>query len=208
METIYKSKWKRTEDFFNRCFERFGSMNKNDYEVELFHLMLQNEYSNASDHYLSTLLKMPLTKVRRLRYEVDSQYPPKAEQFKHDFYEIVNNKAFKSDNQGNLLVAVNNKALREYLSEQIEAAGSFFDSSFSNNIIRLTPTDFLLLIAGFEKKEEIVKKVKQSIEHHAKELPKDVWEEGALLLKSIFKDVTNPIAPNIADYLLKKIENV
>ena len=208
METIYKSKWKRTEDFFNRCFERFGSMDKNDYEVELFHLMLQNEYSNASDHYLSTLLKMPLTKVRRLRYEVDLQYPPKAEQFKHDFYEIVNNKAFKSDNQGNLLVAVNNKALREYLSEQIEAAGSFFDSSFSNNIIRLTPTDFLLLIAGFEKKEEIVKKVKQSIEHHAKELPKDVWEEGALLLKSIFKDVTNPIAPNIADYLLKKIENV
>ena len=31
-------------EFLGKCIERFGSMNKNDYEVALFHLLMKNEF--------------------------------------------------------------------------------------------------------------------------------------------------------------------
>lgn len=38
------------------CLDRFGSMNKNDYEVALFNLMLKCGYNTKSDFELSGIM--------------------------------------------------------------------------------------------------------------------------------------------------------
>ena len=207
MEKISVREWKHLDEFVQLCFEPFGSMTKNDYEVELMHLLLENGNEEKSDHYLSTRLRMPISKVKRLRYEVDLRYPKDDENYYKDaFYRIVKDSSFKTDNSGNILFSVNNKALREFLSDKLEQSGSFFDSSFVSNIIRVTPADFLILIADFEKKDTLVKRVKESIAQNNKDLPKDLTEEGLELIESLFKDATSHIAPHLTKYFLNKIK--
>ena len=206
MEKISAKEWQHLDEFVQLCFDRFGSMTKNDYEVELMHLLLENENDEKSDHFLSMQLRMPISKVKRLRYEVDLHYPKNVDYYKQAFYHIVKNSSFKTDNNGNILFSVNNKALREYLGDKLEQAGSFFDSSFVSNIIRITPTDLLLLIAEFEEEKKLVNHVKDSIAKNNKELPKDLSEKGASLLKATFKDLASHIAPNVVKYLLEELE--
>lgn len=194
-------KWKEVDTFLQRCFERFGSMNKNDYEVELMYLYLNNEGKDKSDHFISTYLKMPISKVKRLRYEVDLQHPKDKDLYKNEFYTIVTTKTFKIDNQGNILIAVNNKALREYLSELIEEKGSFFDCNFTGNIIKLTPADLVLLIADFEDKTEIAKRATKCIATNSKGLPQDGLAEITSFLQAVFKDAVGAFAPNVVNYL-------
>lgn len=207
MDTTLITDKKSVELFIKRCFERFGSMNKNDYEVELMYLLLNNCNEDSSDHALSTQLKIPISKVKRLRYEADLQHPKDSNYYKSEFYKIINTTSFKTDNNGNLMFSVKNKALREYLNDCIEKAGSFFDSSFVGDIIKLTPTDFFLLIAGFENKEELVKRIKESISQNKRDLPKDLAEKGVELLKATLKDVTNNFAPNVTNFIIESIEN-
>lgn len=195
------------EEFFQRCFERFGAMNKNDYEVELMFLLLENGFEDKSDRELSIFLRIPVAKVKRLRYEADLQHPKTPEYYKAAFYKILTITAFKTDNNGNIMFAVNNKALREYLSECIEKAGSFFDSSFAGNIVKLTPTDLLLLIAEFENNRDLVNKVKESIAQHQRELPKSLSETSRKFIEATFKDVARLAAPNVAKWLWESLEN-
>ena len=75
MQNVDLTKLNKKDEFIRTCLERFGSMNKNDYEVELFYLLQQSEYGNKSDHALSTMMQIPLTKVRRLRYEANLKHP-------------------------------------------------------------------------------------------------------------------------------------
>ncbi len=201
-------KWKEVDTFLQRCFERFGSMNKNDYEVELMYLYLNNEGKDKSDHFISTYLKMPISKVKRLRYEVDLQHPKDKDFYKNEFYTIVTTKTFKNDNQGNILIAVNNKALREYLSELIEEKGSFFDCNFTGNIIKLTPIDLVLLIADFEDKKNISERAAKCIAENSKGLPQDGWADASDFLKSVFKDAAMAVAPNVITFLINYFNTV
>ena len=54
----------------------FGSMNKNDFEVFIFHWLINNktECKGKSDFVISQCLKIPESKVARLRYEAGLKY--------------------------------------------------------------------------------------------------------------------------------------
>ena len=69
MNNLNFSKLKGADAFFQKCITSFGSMNKNDYEVELLHLLFENGWKNKSDFEVSVDLKIPESKVKRLRYE-------------------------------------------------------------------------------------------------------------------------------------------
>ena len=48
----------------------FGSMNKNDFEVFIFGQMLEMpSYKGKTNYELSLLLRIPESKIKRLRYE-------------------------------------------------------------------------------------------------------------------------------------------
>ena len=125
---------KGKEEFVRNCFLRFGSMNKNDYEVELMHLVLLNGYADEADNLLSRKLRIPISKVKRLRYEVDLRYPRGDDAFRDAFYSVLKKSTFKRD--GNrILFSIPNKSLREHLNEMLEKHGSYYDSSFNSNIV-------------------------------------------------------------------------
>ena len=183
--------WEYKDDFIKTCFQRFGSMNKNDYEVELMYLVLRNGYYDKSDHLLSRELQIPISKVRRLRYEVDLRYPKEDNEYKDAFYEALQNTTYKQI--GELIqFSITSKALREYLSEQLEKAGSYFDSSFNSNIIKLTATDLLLVISGFEKNgnpeaESLEEQIRRRLKDQSKEFPKDFTQHATNLIKEVVK---------------------
>ena len=59
------------EDYVNH---RFGSMNKNDFEVLIFNAILNSDLEETSNYKLSRILKIPESKVKRLKYEADLVY--------------------------------------------------------------------------------------------------------------------------------------
>ncbi len=153
---------KKKDEFLIRCFERFGSMNKNDYEVELMHLLLENDFAGKSDYFISTQLQIPVSKVKRLRYEADLKHPKGAEDYKQLFLQTLQTASFKED--GHLIqFAIHDKSLREYLSSQLEAAGSYYDTSFNSDIVKMTPADFLILITDMEGEHGLKMRVIESL---------------------------------------------
>lgn len=59
----------------------FGSMNKNEFEVWIFHYLLSNRFINENNYDISIQLRIPETKVKRLRYEAELKYgDPKDEE--------------------------------------------------------------------------------------------------------------------------------
>lgn len=176
------NQWKQKDAFLKKCFLPFGSMNKNDYEVELMHLLLLNGYEDKSDHLLSRKLQIPISKVRRLRYEVDLRYPRDNDEIKKAFYNVLKSTTYKE--VGDLIqFSIQNKSLREYLSERLELEGSYYDSSFNSNIVRITATDLLLLIADFEQKKELKKNIHEKLKNNSKEFPKEMIEQAVTIVK-------------------------
>ena len=63
--------FKDAESFLEYCTQHFGRLNKKDYELAVFHLLLQNELKDCSDFAISRKLKITEAKVKQLRYEVN-----------------------------------------------------------------------------------------------------------------------------------------
>ena len=55
----------------------FGTMNKNDFEVWIFHYLLEHELQGKKNYEISIALKIPESKVKRLRYEAELKYSNK-----------------------------------------------------------------------------------------------------------------------------------
>ena len=194
--------WKAKDDFINHCFDRFGSMNKNDYEVELMHLILQNGYEDASDNSLSRLLQIPISKIKRLRYEVDLHYPKTDDDYKDDFYNILERSTFKRDGHF-IQFSIPNKALREHLSEMLENEGSYYDSSFNTNIVKITANDLLLILSKFEKEEELKKEIIKSIHSQDKNISDGFRQKCETFLRSAFPQLLGIVSSQLLAMLTK-----
>ena len=65
-------------DWLKKYLERgFGSMNKNDFEVFIFSELLKSKLKSMSNFDISVCLKIPESKVKRLKYEASLRYPEK-----------------------------------------------------------------------------------------------------------------------------------
>lgn len=195
--------------FIHECIDRFGHMNKKDYEVALFHLLLQNGYDELSDFSISRKLRIPESRVRSLRYETDLVYNSSKDSnlYKQEFYHILKNGTFKPTNDNKMQFAVKNKMLRLYILDKLESYGSFADSSFNSNIVIVTASDVLILLADFEQKDQLQKDIKEQLKKQGKLLPKDFSEKLLDGLKAIAKDVGKHIAPNVTKWLSDWLEN-
>ena len=202
------SKFNGTDKFFNACFYRFGSMNKNDYEVALFHLLLLNGYGGKSDFDLSVMLQIPESKVKRLRYE-ESLVFPKASNSADSYYmdelaEMLTNRKYRIHND-RIQFAISDKHFRLYINDILMKSGRFADSSFNSNIVSLTVADLLYLLekCGI-KSSDNVRKIRIDIEKGEKEFEKSIIESlqdlSVEALKEIFRTV-------MSDKLIDKLED-
>ncbi len=211
--------WDNMEKFVETCVRRFGSMNKNDYEIELFHLMMQqSELKNYSDFQISLCLQIPESKVKRLRYECDLRYPRYADDvaYKNELATLIVNRQFRVQNE-RIQFAISDKMLKLYINNLLMSDGRFLDTSFNNNIISITPDDLLFILEQLDaKSKDSIQKIRNSIKSGEKDLPKKMSEAIKDLLvktsKSVIKKFTteelSDALSTFCDAMIDKIQEI
>lgn len=200
--------WDCMEMFVETCIRRFGTMNKNDYEVELFHLMMQqNSFKDLTDFQISILLQIPESKVKRMRYESDLRYPQYQDDkaFKAKLANLILQCKFRVHND-RIQFAINDKMLKLYINNLLMGDGRFLDTSFNANIISITAEDLLFILEQLDEKNDgTITKIRESLKEGKKDLPKTIMGALSDLLKNapkeyIAKATTTQIADDICGF--------
>lgn len=208
---MMKQKSEKTLDqAIEKYLERgFGSMNKNDFEVYVFNHLVGSSMQGLSDNAISRRLRIPESKVKRLRYEADLNYQQDSdEDYKARFYDVLKNRVYKSDASGRIQFSIKDKALRLYLEDRLESMGRFADSSFNSNIVTLTASDLMALLAEFEGKQEVVEYIKRSLKENDEGLPQTAKEKCMDGMEALVRDLGDRVAPHVTNFLINFSKNL
>ena len=114
----------------------FGSMTKNDFEVWIFYQLLCGELRGKSNREISIALRIPDTKVKRLRYEADLKWgSPNDDSAYHDALVNVIEKARLVKDKTQILLVIEDTALLKYLDAKMKNANVAWDKSFNSENI-------------------------------------------------------------------------
>lgn len=186
----------------------FGSMNKNDFEVYIFNECINNieKYVGKSDYELSIMLRIPKLKVKRLRYEADLKYNANKD-FKKQFYNLLNNRVYKIGDNQTIQFLIKDKSLRLYLEDLLDQFGSFADSSFNSDIVKLKASDFLTILSVFEDKDDIIKYIKNKIENSEEKFHEDGKDIAIEGFNALIDDLAIKFdIPNLVSFLRKHVK--
>lgn len=190
------------EKVLNLYLERgFGSMNKNDFEVFIFSQLLDKRFLGYNDYKISIELKIPISKIRRLRYEASLKYPTQTD-FKILFVEAM--KGARYDNEKNKVIefSIENISLRQYLRNMLMQDGRFFDSSFNSEIVKISYKDFLYLLENICMDKKAEKEIKNVIDKNS---DKDIPHYIAMAVGAIAKGVGGETLKEIVDVSIKEL---
>lgn len=155
-------------DFLTTYLKKgFGSMTKNDLEVWVFNELLKDpEKTNYSDYDFSIELRIPQTKVKRLRYEAGLVYNTKnAEEYNKEFLLLLRKAKVKSTNAELIQFAMEDKGLYLYIDSILKKGGRFSDRSHNNEIMQISRNDLVYLLENClipkEEQEEILRKCEE-----------------------------------------------
>lgn len=194
--------WKLRDEVLKELIEHFGSMNKNDYELALFHLLLENEFATLSDYEISVCMKIPESKVKRLRYEVKLRYSDNSviEKYKNELSKLLLSRKYRIHND-RIQFAISDKMFRLFLNDLLMKDGRFADTSFNVNVVSMTADDLLFLISEINAESgKLIKKMKSDFKDKETELPKGVIES----LVSIGKETVMTVVEKATTELLAK----
>lgn len=148
------------------CTEQgFGSMNKNDFEVFLFNEWLK-KHSELSDYAISRQLRIPESKVKRLRYEAAIVYAvdDNRAQLIQEFLADLKLAKYRNDD-GKIRFLVHNKIVRQFINDILEQDGRFLDSSLTSSTVSMSVDDFIYTMDQISSnpidKEKIIKEAKK-----------------------------------------------
>ena len=140
---------KLIEDYLDKGF---GSMNKNDFEVAIFNEILkEHTYASYSDFDFSRKLKIPETKVKRLRYEAELKFGKP--NYRRKFWEIIL-KMKMPENSEMVQLLIPDKSLREYVDDIMRKSNVITDGSFNSDILKINLTDLCSLIEEMFTEDE------------------------------------------------------
>ena len=155
-------------DFLTTYLKKgFGSMTKNDLEVWVFNELLKDpEKTNYSDYDFSIELRIPQTKVKRLRYEAGLVYNTKnAEEYNREFLLLLRKAKVKSTNAELIQFSMEDKGLYLYIDSILKKGGRFSDRSHNNEIMQISRNDLVYLLENClipqEEQEEILRKCEE-----------------------------------------------
>lgn len=180
------------DQYLNRGF---GTMNKNDFEVWIFHYLMQHQLQGKTNYEISVALKIPEQRVKRLRYESELKYPSTTDEDRRlMLIEAISRAKYRQVKDGQIVFALNDKMLRSYLENQLINDGRFYDSSFMSNIIVLSVSDFLFVLSSImlteSDQQEIIKQVKKNLKESQK-------------LPASFKELSGDMATEFCKKLLE-----
>lgn len=144
----------------------FGSMNKNDFEVWIFNYLLHNQLLGKSDYEISIYLRMPESKIRRMRYEAALKYPDERNYAK-EFDKVLHRVKFRKGSSTMIQFVIEDTSLRKYIDNMLKKDGRYSVSSFNTEIVKLDIDDLEYLLQelyGKEYVESILKKASKALE--------------------------------------------
>ena len=160
----------------------FGSMNKNDFEVFIFDWLIEHNFSNQNDYQLSIALRLPISKIKRLRYESSLRYPKQID-YKYLFVLAMKGARYEKDH---IVFSIENISMRQYLRNLLMQRGNFYDSSFNSDIVKVSEKDFLCLLEdiclGDSEKKAITTTINKNSD---KDVPHMIVKAVAAIAKSI-----------------------
>ncbi len=125
----------------------FGSMNKNDFEVWIFNYLLQHKLKGKGNYAISIELRMPESKVKRLKYEARLKYgDTKDANIYAEELESLLSKAQLKKNGTCVQFVVEDIQLRKYLDSLLKQDGRFSDTSFNTEIVSIDADDLEFLM--------------------------------------------------------------
>jgi len=147
------------EEFLTAYTDRgFGSLSKREIDVLLMHLLMKySDVSSKSNHRLSIDFLISPTKIKNLRYEAKLKYSRVDNSFKTEFFQLLGKVKFKQQqNDIWIMLSVEDELLKQYIQAKIKEKGSFTDSSFNSEIVKVELNDFVnLLDELFDESEKI-----------------------------------------------------
>lgn len=193
----------------------FGSMNKNDFEVFVFHWLINNktECKGKSDFVISQCLKIPESKVARLRYEAGLKYTnPNPDMYREELKMALKKaKCQQGTAEGKITMSISDKLLRQYLSNLLMEDGRFLDGSFNSNIVTMSAGNFVFVIESLfldeKDRKALIAEAKKDIKE-GKQMPKTVAESLKQLGISLSKSVLEKIIGSSADTLVETIKDL
>lgn len=169
-------------DIINEYVNRgFGSMTKNDFEVWIFHQLLCGQLHGKTNREISITLRIPDSKVKRLRYEADLKWgSPNDESTYHNALTDVINKARLVRGRTQILLVIEDTALLKYLDAKMKSANVSWDRSFNSENIYI----------DFEQYETFCKEVLTKEYHETIEFLKKRFKDIPTIVK-FFKELGN-----------------
>lgn len=160
----------------------FGSMNKNDFEVAIFNYLLESGWSAKTNRAISLELKIPETKVKRLRYEAELKYGENTDdEFNTRLEKVLENANFKHDGK-KLVFVMENQMLRNYLDGKLKEMGNFSDRSFNSEVVSIDAKDFIELLKQLNFGKNVIKKAKNiSLMNSLKEIVNNCAEMATII---------------------------
>ena len=183
-------------DWLDKYLERgFGSMNKNDFEVFIFSELLKSKLKSKSNFDISVYLKIPESKVKRLKYEASLRYPENELNLKEYAKKALENVTIESNH---IRFSVEDIMLKSYISSIMKKKGKTCDSSFEQEIIVIRTEDYEILITelyGEKATAKYLKDIQKKINND-----KATWAD---ILKQIAISTVVNIVPNVIINLIK-----
>jgi len=146
-------------EYLNRGF---GSMSKRDIDVLVMYLLMDlTDLNDESNFNLSIKLKLTETKIKNLKYEANLKYSKSLEdKIKNEFLELLGKAKLQVIGKETWIsIVVEDTFLRSAIKAKVKENGSFTDSSFNSEIVKIGTDDFAYLMDVFSDPEE--KKITQ-----------------------------------------------
>lgn len=193
--------------FFEEIRKRgFGSMNKTDYEIFIFNELLQSEFKDKSDHYISINLRISEAKVKKLRYEANLRYSKNIEdEAMLDFFNAL--KKIKVENiDKTIKFSLENISTRKYIDSLLKSDGRYSDSSFNSEIVTLSIDNYKYLLNKLGNLDIETNYLDTSIKNLLRQKQKQLTIEGVL---SLAKDLGGAIfTKGVADLSVQGIKKI
>lgn len=187
----------------------FGSMSKNDFEVYIFNEYLKSpQNANMGDYELSLCLRIPKTKVKRLRYEASLKYQMNESALQELFKDSLQYARIVPNSVRCIEVHIEKESVRQYVDSLLKKDHRFSDGSFSSEILRISADDYEYLVEQIYGSEQVNRVTDQLLS--SSEVTKFIESHTKPRLGNILSKISKKIssATNVGLKLTELFNNV
>lgn len=150
------------KDFLDRYLQLgLGSMPKSDVDALVMHLIDIYGINNSgplekrSNQTVSEILKTPVSKVKRMRYEAALKFGGRVEdQAKGRFLSVLSKASIEADGE-KVLFIIEDSLTKNWLQGQLKTHQHIFDHSFNSEIVKVSFAGLITVLESFFDKEQI-----------------------------------------------------